>query len=44
MLGILCTTFSITPITGAAAVPLIMFVILLWVMIENRQKYVALVS
>jgi len=44
MLGILCTTFSITPITGAAAIPLILFVILLWVIIENRRKYVALVS
>ncbi len=43
MVGILCTTFSLPPITGAAAVPLIMTAILLWVIIENRQKYLALV-
>ena len=45
MLGILCTAFSIPPLTAQGlGIPLVMAAILLWVIIENRQKYLALVS
>ena len=44
MVGIMLTGFSIQPVTlQGLAIPLVMAVILIWVIIENRQKYLALV-
>ena len=43
MVGILLTTFSL-PSGGAAAIPLVLAAILIWVMVENRRKYAQLVS
>ena len=44
MVGILLTTFSIQPVTlQGLAIPLVLAVILIWVLLENRSKYMALV-
>ena len=44
MVGILLTTFSIKPVTlQGLAIPLVLAVILIWVLLENRSKYMALV-